>query len=129
VIRAIVYLLLAQQIDILEKDIHILFKFMNLFMRRSMQYKDELNNPCRENDFVFQRILEASSESGRSGEPGQLWLEHLLYLLETDHEDLLKDVANPDKIGPKDTYKHFVENYTLQSGERPMVSSSSLTRG
>ncbi|KAF5718698.1 hypothetical protein FMUND_5058 [Fusarium mundagurra] len=101
-------------IDILEKDIHILFKFMNLSMRRSMQYKDELNNPRRENDFVVQRLLEASSESGRSGEAGQFWLEHLLYLLETDHEDILKDAAKNDNIGPEDTYKHFVENYSLQ---------------
>ncbi|RBQ76497.1 hypothetical protein FVER14953_20114 [Fusarium verticillioides] len=104
----------CDHIDILEKDIHVLFKFMNLSMRRSMQYKDELNNPCRENDFVIQHLLEASSESGRSREPDQFWLEHLLYLLETDHEDLLKDAEKTNTIGPEDTYKNFVENYSLQ---------------
>ncbi|KLO97739.1 uncharacterized protein FFB20_15009 [Fusarium fujikuroi] len=101
-------------IDIFEKDIHILFKFMNISMRRSKQYKDEINNPHRENDFMFQRLLEASTDSGRSGEPTQFWLEHLLYLLETDHEDLLKDAAKTDKMGPEGTYKHFVEKYALQ---------------
>ncbi|KAF4415126.1 hypothetical protein FACUT_13655 [Fusarium acutatum] len=80
----------------------------------SKQYKDELNNPHRENDFMFQRLLEASTESGRSGEPGQFWLEHLLCLLETDHEDLLDDAAKTDNVGSEDTYKHFVENYALQ---------------
>ncbi|KAF5541981.1 hypothetical protein FMEXI_7680 [Fusarium mexicanum] len=86
-------------IDILEKDIHTLFKFMNLSMRRSKQYKDELNN---------------SRQRGRSGDPDQFWLKHLLYLLETDHEDILNDAAKSDNIGPEDTYKHFVENYALQ---------------
>ncbi|RKL31152.1 hypothetical protein BFJ72_g11169 [Fusarium proliferatum] len=83
-------------------------------MRRSKQYKDEINNPHRENDFMFQRLLEASIDSGRSGEPAQFWLEHLLYLLETDHENLPKDAAKTDKMGPEGTYKHFVENYALQ---------------
>ncbi|KAF4442001.1 hypothetical protein F53441_11846 [Fusarium austroafricanum] len=96
-------------IDILEKDIYILFKFINLSTRRSKQYKDELNNPYRENDFVFQRLFQTSRKSGRSGEPGQFWLEHLLYLLETDHEDLLADAAKIDNIGPEaDGYEFFL---------------------
>ncbi|CAG7560610.1 unnamed protein product [Fusarium equiseti] len=101
-------------IDILEKDIHILFKFITLSVRRSKQYRDELNNPYSENDFVFQRLFQTSRDSGRSGEPGQVWVEYLLYLLETDHEDLLANSTNPDIIEPGGTYKHFVENYALQ---------------
>lgn len=85
-------------IDILEKDIHILFKLITLSVRRSKQYKDELNNSYRENDFVFQRLFQTSRDNGRSAEPGQIWLEHLLYLLETEHEDLLANSANPDII-------------------------------
>ncbi|RGP81432.1 hypothetical protein FLONG3_577 [Fusarium longipes] len=101
-------------IDILEKDIHILFKFINLSIRRSKQYKDEVNNPYRENDFVFQRLFQTSRKSGRSSEPGQFWLEHLLYLLETDHEDLLADSAKPDNMELQGTYRYLVENYALQ---------------
>ncbi|PCD23181.1 hypothetical protein AU210_014704 [Fusarium oxysporum f. sp. radicis-cucumerinum] len=103
-----------EHIDILEKDIHILFKFINLSLRRSKQYRDELNNPYRENDFMFQHLFETSRKSGRSGEPGQFWLEHLLYLLKTDHEDLLTDAARTDNMGPEDTYKHFIDSYALQ---------------
>jgi hypothetical protein len=44
-------------IDILEKDIHILFKFMNLSLRRSQQYRDEVRSSYRENDFMFQRLF------------------------------------------------------------------------
>ncbi|KAG2005319.1 hypothetical protein GB937_008862 [Aspergillus fischeri] len=74
-------------IDILEKDFHILFQFMNLSFRR---------------------------KSGRSGEPEQFWLELLLYLLETSHENILEDAKNPDENAAAYTYKHSVENYTLQ---------------
>ncbi|RKK92001.1 hypothetical protein BFJ71_g10476 [Fusarium oxysporum] len=103
-----------EHIDILEKDIHILFKFINLSLSRSKQYRDELNNPYRENDFMFQHLFETSRKSGRSGEPGQFWLEHLLYLLKTDHEGLLTDAARTDNMGPEDTYKHLIESYALQ---------------
>lgn len=51
-------------VNILEKDIHILFKFMDLSARRYEQYNDELKNPYRENDFMFQHLFEASRKSG-----------------------------------------------------------------
>jgi hypothetical protein len=40
-------------IDILKKNIHILFKFMSLSLRRSQKYRDEIKNPYRKNDFMF----------------------------------------------------------------------------
>jgi hypothetical protein len=64
--------------------------------------------------FFFQRQFEASRKSGRSGEPEQFWLEQLLYLLETSHEDILEEAKNPDENAAAYTYRHFVENYTLQ---------------
>lgn len=51
-------------VNILEKDIHVLFKFMMLSHRRSKQHRDEIQNPCRENDFMFQRFFQASREEG-----------------------------------------------------------------
>ncbi|KFY07183.1 hypothetical protein V492_07379 [Pseudogymnoascus sp. VKM F-4246] len=104
----------SDHIDILEKDIHILFKFMNLSMRRSKQYRDDIKNPYRENDFMFQRLFEASRKSGQSSDPGQFWLDHLLYLLETSHEDLLADAGKANKNPSADTYKHFTERFALQ---------------
>ncbi|KAJ5638664.1 hypothetical protein N7528_001054 [Penicillium herquei] len=104
-------------VNILEKDIHILFKFMILSFRRSKQYRDVMQNPYRENDFMFQRLFEASRKEGRSGDPGEVWLEQLLYLLEASHEDLLTDAEYPsDSIfkASARTYKHFVESYALQ---------------
>lgn len=101
-------------IDILEKDIHILFKFMNLSQRRSKQYRDDVKSPFRENDFLFQRLFEASRNSGQSSDPGQFWLDHLLYLLETNHEDLLADAGKTDSNPSAGTYKHFTERYALQ---------------
>ncbi|PKX91372.1 uncharacterized protein P174DRAFT_491121 [Aspergillus novofumigatus IBT 16806] len=104
----------VDHIDILEKDVHLLFQFMNLSLRRSEWYRDEVKNPYRENDFFFQRHFEASRKSGRSSEPEQYWLEQLLYLLETSHEDILEDAKNPDENAAAYTYRHFVENYALQ---------------
>jgi hypothetical protein len=104
----------VDHIDILEKDVHLLFQFMNLSPRRSEWYRDEVKNPYRENDFFFQRQFEASRKSGRSGEPEQFWLEQLLYLLETSHEDIIEDAKNADENATAYTYRHFVENYTLQ---------------
>ncbi|KFY68585.1 hypothetical protein V496_00971 [Pseudogymnoascus sp. VKM F-4515 (FW-2607)] len=101
-------------IDILEMDIHILFKFMNLSMRRSKQYRDDIKNPYRENDFMFQRLFEASRKSGQSSDPGQFWLDDLLYLLETNHENLLADASKANKNPSSNTYKHFTERYALQ---------------
>ncbi|KAJ5590155.1 hypothetical protein N7450_004127 [Penicillium hetheringtonii] len=104
-------------INILEKDIHILFKFMILSLRRSKQYRDEMQNPYRENDFMFQRLFEASRKEGRSGDPGEVWLEQMLYLLKGTHEDLLADAEHPCDNASKAsarTYKRFVENYALQ---------------
>ncbi|GFF80016.1 hypothetical protein IFM60648_09983 [Aspergillus lentulus] len=104
----------VDHIDILEKDVHILFQFMNLSLRRSEWYRDEVKNLYRENDFFFQRQFEASRKSGRSDEPEQFWLEQLLYLLETSHEGILEDARSADKNAAASTYIHFVENYTLQ---------------
>lgn len=104
-------------VNILEKDIHILFKFMNLSFRRSKQYRDVMQSPYRENDFMFQRLFEESRKKGRSGDPEEVWLEQLLYLLEASHDDLLADAEHPnDSIfkASARTYKHFVEIYALQ---------------
>ncbi|KAJ5953598.1 hypothetical protein N7454_000494 [Penicillium verhagenii] len=104
-------------VNILEKDIHILFKFMILSFRRSKQYRDVMQSPYRENDFMFQRFFEASRKKGRFGDPGEVWLEWLLYLLEASHDDLLADAEHPnDSIHKASalTYKHFVESYGLQ---------------
>lgn len=104
-------------VNILEKDIHILFKFMILSFRRSKQYRDVMQNPYRENDFMLQRLFEASRKEGRSSDPGEVWLEQILYLLKASHEDLLTDAEHPsDSIfkASARTYKHFVENYALQ---------------
>ncbi|KAJ6028829.1 hypothetical protein N7540_004405 [Penicillium herquei] len=104
-------------VNVLEKDIHILFKFMILSFRRSKQYRDMMQNPYRENDFLFQRLFEASRKEGRSGDPGEVWLEQILYLLEASHEDLLADADHPgDSISKASaqTYKRFIEIYALQ---------------
>jgi hypothetical protein len=101
-------------VDILEKDIHILFKFMNLSDRRSKQYRDDIVNPYRENDCVFQLLFDAFKKSKGSDDPGQFWLEHLLHLLETSHEDLISEARKTNETSAADTYKFFVENYSLQ---------------
>ncbi|KAL2145166.1 hypothetical protein VTI28DRAFT_7802 [Corynascus sepedonium] len=101
-------------IDILEKDVHLLFKFMHLSLKRSQQFRDDIENPYRENDFMFQQMFENSRKHGRSGSPAQFWLENLLYLLETSHEDLLADAEQTDVTSSAGTYKHFTEHYALQ---------------
>jgi hypothetical protein len=40
-------------VDIYEKDIHILFKFINLSLRRSKQYRDKVRSSYCANDFLF----------------------------------------------------------------------------
>ncbi|KAJ5525819.1 hypothetical protein N7494_012469 [Penicillium frequentans] len=104
-------------VDILEEDIHILTKFMVISLRRSKRYRDDVKSPFRENDFMFQRKFEASRKHGRSHDPGDVWLEQLLYLLEASHEELLADAEHNDDISSNaaaKTYKYFVEKYTLQ---------------
>ncbi|KEY65508.1 hypothetical protein S7711_09298 [Stachybotrys chartarum IBT 7711] len=101
-------------IDILEKDIHILFKFMMLSIRRSNQSKDEVENSYRENDFLYQKLFEDWNRNGGSGDPGQWWREQLLYLLETAHDGLLEDARQINDTSAADTYKHLVESYALQ---------------
>ncbi|KAJ5455748.1 uncharacterized protein N7458_004012 [Penicillium daleae] len=104
-------------VNILEKDIHVLFKFMMLSHRRSKQHRDEIQNPSRENDFMFQRFFQASREEGRSDDPREVWLDQLLYLLITSHEVLLADAESTSDAASNATartYKHFVESYTLQ---------------
>jgi hypothetical protein len=100
-------------VDIREKDIHILFKFMSLSPRRSEQYRDEVRSPYRENDFLFQSLFEALKKSGRSGDPSQFWLDDLLYVLEATHEDLLADAGKSDSKASAVTYKSFIESYDL----------------
>lgn len=105
----------TDHVDILEKDIHILFKFTNLSAKRSEWYRDEIKNARRENDFMFQQLFESARESGGSGEPEQFWLEQLLYILETSHEDILADAAgNSSENAAARTYSSFVKNYALQ---------------
>lgn len=87
---------------------------MNLSLRRSECYQDEVKNPYRENDFMSQWQFEASRKSGRSDDPGQFWLEQLLYLLETSYEDLLADTRKTDDNAVANTYKSFIEDYALQ---------------
>jgi hypothetical protein len=101
-------------VEILEKDIQTLFKFMILSSRRSVQYRDEINSPYRENDFMFQRMFEIAKKSGRSGNPDDFWLEELLYLLESSHDDILADATKSPENANAKTYKAFIDNYTLQ---------------
>lgn len=101
-------------IDIVERDIHVLFKFMNISPRRSKQYRDAVKNPYRENDFMFQRLFEAARKSGQSSDPHQFWLDNLLYLLETSHKDLLADAKKINSNAIARTYKHFTESYGIQ---------------
>lgn len=101
-------------IDILEKDVHLLFKFMYLCLKRSEQSTDEFENPYRENDFVFQQMFQDSKRGGRSGNPTQVWLESLLYLLEASHEHLVADAEKADGTSSAGMYKHFTEYYALQ---------------
>ena len=103
-----------EHIDILEKDIHILFKFMNLSLRRSEHYRDELESPYRENDFMFQELFETSKKRGRSATPSEFWLEQLLYLLQTSHQDILADAEKTDDNVAARTYKCFIDCYALQ---------------
>jgi uncharacterized protein DUF4238 len=53
-------------IEILEKNIHTLFKFMNVSLRRSQWYRDELKSPYRENDSFLQHLFEASRVLSRA---------------------------------------------------------------
>lgn len=98
-------------IDILEKDIHILFKFMDLSRKRSKYFRDDIADPYRKNDFMFQEMFEKARNQGQSDDPSQFWLEGLLYLLQTSHEDLLTDA---DKNAWARTYSHYIERYSLQ---------------
>jgi hypothetical protein len=64
---------------------------------------------------VFQQPFEESRKTGRSGEPGKFWLDQLLYLLETSHEDILVDAEKTTgHNAAASTYKHFIENYALR---------------
>ncbi|PTB55815.1 hypothetical protein M431DRAFT_494253 [Trichoderma harzianum CBS 226.95] len=98
-------------IDILEKDIQILFKFMDLSRRRSEYFRDDIADPYRKNDFMFQEMFEQARNQGQSDDPSQFWLEGLQYLLQTSHEDLLTDA---NKNAWARTYSHYIERYSLQ---------------
>ncbi|CEL10897.1 hypothetical protein ASPCAL14004 [Aspergillus calidoustus] len=82
-------------VDILEKDIQALFKFIALSLRRSEHDRDEMQNPRRENDFLFQSLFKAARKRGRSDDPKQ-------------------DAEKLDENATADTYKHFIEHYALQ---------------
>ncbi|KAK4063371.1 uncharacterized protein Triagg1_9522 [Trichoderma aggressivum f. europaeum] len=56
-------------------------------------------------------MFEKARNQGRSDDPSQFWLEGLLYLLQTSHEDLLTDA---DKNAWAHTYSHLIERYSLQ---------------
>ena len=58
-------------VDILEKDIRTLFKFMSLSAKRTEQYRSEVKNPYRENDFMFQELFEESRKRAGTGDPDQ----------------------------------------------------------
>jgi hypothetical protein len=73
-----------------------------------------MQNPRRENDFLFQSLFKAARKRGRSDDPKQVWLEQLLYLLETRHEEILRDAEKADENATADAYKHFIEHYALQ---------------
>jgi hypothetical protein len=103
-----------ESIELWGKDIHTLFKFMNISPRRSEQYRNNVNDPHRENDFIFRRQEETARQSGMPDGPTQVWLAQLLYLLETCHDELVADSeATKDNVAAK-TYQTFVEDYTLQ---------------
>jgi hypothetical protein len=87
---------------------------MILSSRRSVQYRDEINSPYRENDFMFQQMFEIAKNSGRSGNPDDFWLEELLYLLESSHDDILADATKTPENANAKTYKAFIDNYALQ---------------
>lgn len=101
-------------IDIVERDIHTLFKFMDISQKRSVQCRDEMENPYRENDFLFQRMFGSSRNRGGASNPRQFWLEVLVYLLERSHETILADAEETSENIVADTYKYIVDHYTLQ---------------
>lgn len=63
---------------------------------------------------MFQRLFAGTEKRGRSGDPGRFWLEDLIYLLETGHEELLADAEATGGTSSAFTYKHFVDSYALQ---------------
>lgn len=67
-------------VNILEKDIRTLFKFFSISSTRSMQYRDKIVDPRRENDFMFQQMFAAASADGKSSDPAEFWLDRLLYV-------------------------------------------------
>ncbi|KAK7915067.1 hypothetical protein PG985_012770 [Apiospora marii] len=101
-------------VDILEENVHTLFKFMHLSLKRSTQRRNETEDPRGENDYIFQRLVEASKARGGSLDPKQFWLQDLLYLLQTSHEQTLRDAEEIKGASSAGTYKHFVDEYVLQ---------------
>lgn len=56
---------------------------------------------------MFQRLFAGTEKRGRSGDPGRFWLEDLIYLLETGHEELLADAEATGGTSFAFIYKHF----------------------
>jgi hypothetical protein len=63
---------------------------------------------------MFQEMFEIAKKSGRSGNPDDFWLEELLYLLESSHDDILADATKSAENANAKTYKAFIDNYALQ---------------
>ncbi|KAK7985652.1 hypothetical protein PG988_003274 [Apiospora saccharicola] len=101
-------------VDILEENVHTLFKFMHLSMKRSAQRRNEINNTRGENDFLYQRLFEASMARGGSLDPRQFWIQDLLYLLETSHDQIPQDAEKIKGVSSAGTYKYFVDECALQ---------------
>jgi hypothetical protein len=104
----------CKHIDIPEKAIQTLFSFMNVSPKRSQQYRDQIQNVHRENDFMFQDLEESYKKKGLANDPHQVWLAQLLYLLEHSHEELLADATKDKSNIAAYTYKHFIDTFALQ---------------
>jgi hypothetical protein len=102
------------QMDIFEKEVHVLFKFMYLSLLRSNWQRNEYRNPFRDNNFVFQRQFDAAQNQGLLNCPEQIWLNELRFMLETPHEELLEKANSSHENLAAESYKYLVENYSLQ---------------
>ncbi|KAK8123004.1 hypothetical protein PG984_011674 [Apiospora sp. TS-2023a] len=101
-------------VDLLEENVHTLSMFMHLSMKRSAQRRNEIKGIRGGNDFMFQRLFEASKARGGFLDPRQFWIQDLLYLLETSHDQLVQDAEKIKGVSSAGTYKYFVDEYALQ---------------
>jgi hypothetical protein len=101
-------------VDIFEKDVHVLFKFMYLSLLRSDWLRNEYRSPYRENNFLFQRRFDAAQSQGLLKDPEKIWLHELRFMLETPHEEILEKANTRDENQTAKSYKHLVDNFGLQ---------------